>query len=259
MSARAVALLVPLVVSCATRASAQGPSPTAQPPGVASTSPVPPTPSPPSARDALPGTIRVVGEGRVRVRPDVGIVHAGVEATGKTLAPTVADASGRMRKVLAAVAELGIPERDVATVRHDIQVERPWVDGRPRDITGYTVVDEVRITVRDLAKLGAVLDRVVAVGSNTVRGISFEKDDPRAEREKALAAAVATARGRAQAIADAAGATLAGIVSIEEATQGPVIPFAVTRKAELQAADGVPVSPGELEIRETVVTTVAIR
>ena len=125
-------LLVP-ALACAAPATAQVSTPT----------------SPDTRDDALRRVIRVTGEGRVTVRPDVAVVHAGVEATGKTLAPTVADASARIRKVLAALAEVGIADRDVATVRHDVQVERPWVDGRPRDITGYTVVDEVRITVRD--------------------------------------------------------------------------------------------------------------
>ena len=94
--------------------------------------------------------------------------------------------------------------------------------------------------------------------SNTLRGLQLEKDDPAPEREKALAAAFAAARGKAQAIAQAAGLALAGIVSVEEATQGPVFPYAA-RKAELQMADGAPVSPGELEVQASVVATFAIR
>jgi uncharacterized protein YggE len=244
---RCVLLLLAPLFACAAPARAQAP--------------VPPEPRVPTdAREPAAGrVIRVSGDGRVLVSPDVAVVHAGVEATGKTLAPTVADASARMRRVLAALSELGIAEKDVATARHDVQVERPWVDGRPRDITGYTVVDEVRITVRDLAKLGAVLDRVVAAGSNTLRGLTFERADPAPEREKALAQAVAAARGKARAIAEAAGVTLGAVVAVEEATQGPVIPFAVARKAELQAADGVPVTPGELEIQASVVATFGIR
>lgn len=240
------ALLVAATLGCAAPVAAQNPAP------------VPPT-APETRAHAPVRVVRVTGDGRILVRPDVAVVHAGVEATGKTLAPTVADASARIRRVLASLAEAGIPERDVATVRHDVQVERPWVDGRPRDITGYTVVDEVRVTVRDLSKLGVVLDRVVSAGSNTLRGLQFEKDDPAPERQKALARAVAAARAKAQAIAEAAGVALGEVVSVEEATQGPVIPFAVMRKAELQMADGAPVAPGELEVQATVVATFAIR
>jgi hypothetical protein len=240
---RVFPLLLGPLLACVAPAAAQAPAPTR-----------------PDAHDVLPaGVIRVTGDGRITVPPDVAVVHAGVEATGKTPAPTIAEASARIRRVLAALAEAGVAERDVATVRHDVQVERPWVDGRPRDITGYTVVDEVRITVRDLAKLGAVLERVVSAGSNTLRGLTFEKDDPGPARERALALAVAAARGKAQAIAEAAGVALAGIVSVEEPTQDRVIPFAVTRKAEMATADGAPVAPGELDVRASVIVTFAIR
>jgi uncharacterized protein YggE len=203
--------------------------------------------------------IRVTGDGRVRVRPDVAVVLAGVEATGKVLAPTVADASTKMRRMLDALAKAGVAEKDVQTTRHDVQVERPWVDGKPRDITGYTVVDEVRVTVRDLGKLGQILERVIGAGSNSLRGLSFERDDPAPERQQALARAVAVARGKAEAMANAAGVTLGEVVALEESGAERPIPLMKYRAEAMVAADGAPVTPGELEIAASVSVTYAIR
>jgi hypothetical protein len=204
--------------------------------------------------------VRVGGEGRVSVRPDVGILHVGVEATGKALAPVVADASGRMRRVLDALTELGVAEKDVQTTRHDVQVERPWENGRPGGITGYTVSDEVRVTVRDLAKLPAVLDRVVAVGSNALRGLSFERDDPSPERREALARAVADARAKAEVMARAAGVVLGEVVAVEEGGgERPPIQLMKQRGVAAMAADGAAVAPGELELTAAVEVTFSIR
>lgn len=224
---------------------------------LASTQAVRPPEAPPRATQ--PRVLRVGGEGRVSVKPDVAVVLAGVEVTGKLLAPAVEDASARMRRVLDAVAKLGVEERDVQSTRHDVRVERPWVQGRPGDITGYTVSDEIRIRVRDLSKVGAVLDRVVQAGSNAVRGLSFERDDPSAARAEALGRAIAAARAKAEAMARAAGVALAEVIAIEEG--GGVRPVPVVRADALKAtsAEGAPVAPGELEVSADVSMTFAIR
>ena len=249
--AAAVLLLVPL--GCASPAAASPHA--AAVPALAATAM-----AAPAAEEKIhERTLRVTGEGQVRVRPDVAIVLAGVEATGKTLAPTVADASAKMRRMLDALAKAGVAEKDVQTTRHDVQVERPWVDGKPREITGYTVVDEVRVTVRDLAKLGQVLERVVAAGSNSLRGLAFEREDPAPERQQALARAVLAARGKAEAIAKAAGVALGEVVAIDESGAAPPIPLMKYRAEAMVASDGAPVTPGELEIAASVSVAFAIR
>lgn len=205
----------------------------------------------------LPRVLRVTGEGKVLVRPDVAVIHAGVEATGKDLARTVAEAGNRMRRVQAALAEAGVPERDVRTTRHDVEVTRSFETGRQGDITGYSVSDEVRVVVRDLAKLGGILERVVAAGSNALRGLAFEKDDPAPERREALVRALGDARAKAEALARASGVALGEVVQVSELGAGPVVPLA--RGMVAMRAEAAPVSPGELEISAAVEVTFGIR
>lgn len=203
-------------------------------------------------------TIQVSGEGRVSVRPDVAVVFAGVTATGKDLGKATADATAAMRRMLDAIAKAGIPANDVQTTRHDVSVDRPWTDKGPGPVTGYTVVDEVRLTVRDLAKIGLVIERVLAAGSNTLRSLSFEKDDPTPEQARALAAAYASARAKAEALARAAGVTLGEVVTMSAG--GQVRPYPMMRNTmAMEKAEGAPVSPGEVEVAASVDVTFAIR
>jgi uncharacterized protein YggE len=132
------------------------------------------------------------------------------------------------------------------------------VNGRQGDVTGYTVADEVRIRVRDLSKLGAVLDRVVAAGSNTVRGLTFERDDPTPARADALARAVAVARAKAEAMAKAAGVTLGEPIAIEEAGAARPIPVMREGFAAARAAEA-PVATGTLDVGAEVTVTFAVR
>ncbi|HTN54402.1 MAG TPA: SIMPL domain-containing protein [Anaeromyxobacter sp.] len=213
----------------------------------------PPAPGAPPLR-----TLRVGGEGLVSVPPDVAVVSAGVESTGRDLAQVTADASAQLKRVLAALEQAGVAARDVQTTRHDVNVERPWKDGKPGPITGYTVSDEVRVTVRDLSRLGTVLERVVAAGSNVLRGLAFERDDTGPQRARALALAYADARAKAEAIAKAAGVVLGEVLSVSEQVQGArPVPVRMARAA--LAAEPVPVSPGELQVSGAVEVTFQLR
>jgi uncharacterized protein YggE len=206
---------------------------------------------------AAPRVIRVSGEARVRLPPDVALLFAGVESTGKDLARVTKEAAEQMRRVLAAVADAGVAEKDVQTTRHDVRVERPWENGRPGPITGFMVSDEARVTVRDLSRLGSVLERVTAAGSNSLRGLSFQKEDPTPERARALAQAYGSALLKAEALARAAGVELGPLVSVSETVEGSAVPMLRTARIEGQGG-GTPISPGEVEIGGTVEVTFAI-
>ena len=70
--------------------------------------------------------------------------------------------------------------------------------------------------MRDLSKLGRVLDTLVAQGANQVNGPSFEVDKPDEAYDEARVAALKKAQARALTYADALGLKVRRIVSISE-------------------------------------------
>ncbi len=241
ISPRRAALVVVLLAPAAAIAQAAAPGPGAGPPQRA---------------------IRVSGEGKVYVAPDVARVLVGAVTTGKDLGKVTQDAAAVARKVAAELSKAGIASRDVRTVRHDVQVERPWnaSTGRAGAISGYTVTDQVQVTVRDLDKLGAVLDQVTRAGGNTIDQLSMEKEELGPDRARALALAYAAARTKAEAIARAAGVTLGEVIDVQEgfSQRGP-IPLMANRVALSESAPATPVAAGDLEVTGTVTATFAIR
>jgi uncharacterized protein YggE len=207
----------------------------------------------------MPRALRVTGVGRVSVRPDVAVLQAGVESTGPDLGRVTRDSAAQMRKVMSALTGAGIAEKDIQTTRHDVAVEREWKNGRPGPITGYTVSEEARVTVRDLSRLGPLLERVAAAGANAVRSLSFQKEDPTPERARALAAAYAAAGTKAEALARAAGVTLGEVLWVSEAAQTEPLPGRALMVARAAPEEGTPVSAGEVEIAATVDVTYALR
>ena len=203
--------------------------------------------------------IRTTGEGRVTARPDLASVTLGVESLAKALPDAVKDSDARMRAVLAALAQAGIPERDVHTTRYDVALEQRYEPNAPPQPVGYRVTHELRVLVRggEPGRAGVVLDAALGAGATVVRSIAFEKEDPAPERARALEAAVAAARAKAEVIARASGRTLGEVRAVSEAGVGPIVPLRTMNVAKLQSA--TPVQPGELEIAAQVEVEFGLR
>ena len=116
---------------------------------------------------------------------------------------------------------------------------------QPPKIIGYRVSNDVRVIIRDFAKAGDVLDKVVGAGANQVNGISFELSDRASPADQALKAAVAEATRKAGVMADAANLKLVRLVSLSTEESRP-IPYRPTPTALAKAA--VPIMAGQQQI-----------
>ncbi len=208
---------------------------------------VAPPPGPPAGHPPRPRTIQVSGEAKVSVAPDAATFTVGAEAVGKTVSAATAEVNGRMKAVLDVVAKAGVASKDVRTSRYDVSVERPWKDGKPGPVTGYKVSTSAEVRVRDLSRLGAILDQVTAAGSNQLGSLRMERLDPKPQQLEALALAYANAREKASAIAIAAGVQLGDFLTVSESGGYRPAPM-MARAAMADAAPApVPVAEGELE------------
>ena len=195
-----------------------------------------------------PRGLTVSGVGEVRARPDLAVVRIGVASQAATARAAHDDNNAAMGAIMSALAEQGVAERDVQTsqftmqprYRHDPQGEAP-----PR-IDGYEVSNQLAVTVRDLDRLGPVLDRAVRVGSNRILGVEFTIADPEPRRDEARRLAVEDAIRKAQVYAEAAGIDLGSIRAVTEQTRaGP--PQPVYRRME-RADASVSIAEGEQAI-----------
>ena len=211
---------------------------------------------------ALPGAamaegamarMSVTGTGEIRVLPDMATVTLGVEAQGDTADAAMAGASDRIAAVLKVLAEAGVAPEDVQTAGLMLNpvYEPPRNDvNRPPRMLGFEASNTLNVTVRDLDRVGGILDKVIAEGANSFRGLSFGLQDPVIAHDDARREAVADALGKAQLIAEAAGGTRGPILSIEEGGSMARPEFG----ARLAMADaGIPIAPGSLTVREDVV------
>ncbi len=212
-----------------------------------------PTPTP------FPRTIRVTGEGLVTAQPDVAVVSIGVEAFAPSASAATADATRRMRAALDALSKEGIPPRDIRTSRYDVAVERSWHDGKPGPVSGYRVSNSAEVRVRDLARLGAILEAVTNAGSNVIGALQLDREDRSPEQLRALALAYASARAKGDALAKAAGVELGPVVSVQEGSSaGPPRPLQRAAVMQMQPRE-VPIAGGDLSFTAQVEVVFAVK
>ena len=195
---------------------------------------------------ADPHTMAMTGHGEVRGAPDMAQVTAGVTATAPTAAQALAANSNRMKGVFAALAKLGVPEKNIQTTNFFVSPQYTNGDNNtPRRLTGYQVNNDVTVRLEDVGKLGGALDALVAAGANQINGVSFSIQNDAPLLEKARTQAIADARMRAETYAKAAGVTLGPILSISEGG-GEAPPRPMYRMAAMAAETRV--APGEQSV-----------
>ena len=204
-----------------------------------------------------PATVTVSGLGTVTTAPDMAEITSGVVTQAPTAAGALAANSQAMEKVLRSLAAQGVAARDIQTTSISVSPQRRAVrgEGRPPEIVGYEVTNQVRVNVRDLARLGRVLDEQVTQGANSVYGIRFGLADPAPLLDEARKRAMADARRRADLYAAAASLRVGRVVAVQEA--GAVAPRP-EMAARVMTAGAVPVAPGEQEIRASVSVTFSL-
>lgn len=215
---------------------------------------------PAAAEEArVPPSVTVIGEGGVSAAPDLAIVSSGVVTQAPTAAAALKANAAAMTKVLAAVKQAGIEERDVATSGIGVQPQYDYGadSSNPRSprLVGYEVRNVVTIRSRAVDHAGDLVDSLVQAGSNQIEGFSFDVSDRNRKLDQARREAMADARRKAELYAAAAGAKLGAPLSIEEETSGneePMRPFAMRAKA-MDAAPATPIAKGEQELRARVV------
>ena len=176
--------------------------------------------------------------------PDVAGLSTGVVTQAADANAALRANSAQMAKVVAALRAAGIAERDIQTSGISVHPQYRHSENQPPTITGYQASNTVAVKVRQIERLGEVLDALVASGANQVNGPSFEIDQPEAVYDEARREALKLAQARAAMYAQSLGLRVRRIVSISEGGGFMPRPMAMGMRA-MDAVAASPVSPGE--------------
>lgn len=166
-------------------------------------------------------TLTVHGFGSARIQPNEARVTLGVWTRGQDAQATLTENSTKMQAVIAALKQAGVAEADLRTTGLSVSPvysPNPAAGDSPPRIEGFQASNTVQVTLRDLSRIGTIINAALTAGGNQVAGIQFTVQDPAAIRRQALQAAMSDAQASAQALASAAGVHLVGIRSVSESS-----------------------------------------
>jgi hypothetical protein len=195
--------------------------------------------------------IRTSGAGEVRLAPDWAVVGIGVSARGETAGAASREHTRLLNGVWDAITRAGIPRDSVKTQSISVQ---PILDYQARDRTviGYQARAMLVFPVRDLARLGTVLDAALSGGATALQGVTPRSTREDAVRAEVLTQAVAAARTDAETLARAAGGELGELVELSTAQEsGGPQPMLAMRAVQEDAGPAMP----DLVIRASVLGT----
>ena len=182
-------------------------------------------------------TITTAGTARRDVRPDLATVSVQISGTGPTAARAGARLAAAAAGIRGALATLGIPGDSVVNRgrwwwwrdRFTVKVESQclWTAAarrtgrcRPVSDTTYTASGALEIRIRDLARVGTVLDTLMGRSLTDIANVRFSALDVTAAKQQALADAERAAHAAAESIAAAEGMELGRILSLSTERPG---------------------------------------
>lgn len=199
--------------------------------------------------------ISVTGEAITQVRPDMATLSFGVETNASTALEAQQANSTIMNQVVEALAGAGIAREDIQTSGYSLFPVYEWRDDKPvqkQVLTGYRCSNTVVVKVRNLERIGQIIDRAASAGATNIGGIAFDLQNPDPLKNELLARAVSDARSKAEILARAAGVVITGVYRISDGWAAVDAGY-WTMPLRAGAAEAVtPVEPGTITVRASV-------
>jgi len=206
-----------------------------------------------------PRTLNVSGNGTVYLTPDIAYIYLGVHTEENDVALAVNHNNTQTQSLVNALKNLGVAAADIQTSNFSVYTTQAYdkVSGLPNGTT-YVVDDTVYVTVRDLTKLGSLLNTAVSSGANNINSVTFDVADKTAAMAEARQKAMANASSLANELAMTANVTLGDIQSISYSDNSPTPYYGYGMGGGGGATApnaSVPIQPGQTEISVTVSVT----
>lgn len=210
--------------------------------------------------------LNINGNGSQAIAPDIAYVNVGVHTETKTVQASVTQNNTESQKVMTALSDMGVKAEDLRTSNFSIYSVQKYDDNTGELLGTYYAVDNnVIVTVRDLTKLGSLLDSAIKAGANTINNVQFDIADHTEALKAARAEALSNAIKQAQELADAAGVKLGDIQTIYyyDYVPTPAQPVYMNYGKGGGGASApqaeVPINPGQITITATVSIVYALK
>lgn len=183
----------------------------------------------------------------VKAKPDIATIGTGVTSRAPTAVAAMRDNAKAMDAVIVKIKALGVAGEDIQTAGISLYAQYDYDRTTQKQVfRGYQASNQVSVTLRNIAKVGEVLDALVAAGATDINGPNFSIDDDTAAKAQARKAAMKHAYAQAMEYAQLSGYSGVRLLEISESIgqTGPMPMMRVAASDAVAAAPPTPVEPG---------------
>lgn len=215
-------------------------------------------------------TITVTESGEIYARPDLAVVNFSVVTEKKTVEEALAENTKNMNGIIDFAKNQGVEEKDLKTAGFNIYPRYEWYEKEcltypcpagERVLVGYEVTQTLEVKIRDMTKIGEILQGATDAGANQVGNLQFTVDKQDEFKKQAREEAIRKAKSKARELASQLGIKLIRIANFSEGVSVPRYGYALTEEAAMGGAgEPVPqIEAGENKITVMVNITYEIR
>ena len=198
-------------------------------------------------------SINIIGDGEVNATPDIAYLFLGVTTDKSTTTEALKANSTAMSNIMAAIKKEGLKDEDIKTSNYNLSPKYDYDKATEKSIlVGYTVSNTLNVTVKDISKVGQIIDTAVASGANISNGVSFGISDYGKYYNMALVNALSNAQSKAQAIANSLNIKLTTPAKITENSSGVPTNYPVAINAKLESADSTSIQAGTYKVKANI-------
>jgi len=163
-------------------------------------------------------SIAVSATGEIYAKPDLGIVTFSVINEAKTVSEAMTENTNRMNNIISVVKEQGVEDKDIKTTSFNIWPRYEYTERGygERKLVSYEVTQRLQVKIRNLEKVGVIIEKATTAGANDMGGLQLTIDNQDELKEQARAQAIAEAKAKAQELTSQLGIKLGKIISFNE-------------------------------------------
>lgn len=199
-------------------------------------------------------TISVDGSSTIKVAPDKATISISIENTAKDAKLASAQNAQIMQNIQSAILGLAITKDKMQTTNYNLYPVYNTKDNS-REIIGYSVSNEITVTIDNIDMVGTVIDTAINAGASNVNSIEFGLKDSQVYKDKVLQQAIADAKRKAQVIANALGKSVVNVVSVNTGNtyvEAKNFNNAMYMRTADEAGATSPIQSGDISVRANV-------
>ncbi|MDK2866884.1 MAG: uncharacterized protein PWP51_957 [Clostridiales bacterium] len=204
----------------------------------------------------IQNTVVVNGTGTMQVAPDMATINIGVQTQNEDANIAQQENAKLMDQVVSAIKAQGIAAEDIKTAQYNLYKTSDYSSSTDKRKEYYVANNTVNVIVKDIDKVGSIIDVASSNGANNINNITFSVEDDSAFYQEALKLAMTNAKGKATAIMSTFGKTPSIPQQVNESSSGGSIVYN-TEAVRALAMDSVstPIESGQITITAKVSVT----